>query len=153
MRDALEEEVVCGDHAESLLVQGDARAAMSALLADSERKVAGTIKLCYLDPPYNTGERFEPYDDRVDRAEWLTTLRDHLRAARRLLAPDGSLWLHLDDSEQHRARCVLDEIFGEESFVATIVWQKRTTRDNRKASVRCMTTSTCTRPQVRRRGR
>ena len=87
---------------------------MSALLADSERKVAGTIKLCYLDPPYNTGERFEPYDDRVDRAEWLTTLRDHLRAARQLLAPDGSLWLHLDDSEQHRARCVLDEIFGEE---------------------------------------
>lgn len=95
--------------------------------------MAGTAKLCYIDPPYNTGERFAYYSDRSGRAEWLTTLHDHLVAARRLLAPDGSLWLHLDDSEQHRARCVLDEVFGEDCFVATVVWQKRTTRDSRKA--------------------
>lgn len=98
-----------------------------------KQAMAGTVKLCYIDPPYNTGERFAHYSDRSDRAEWLTTLHDHLVAARQLLAPDGSLWLHLDDSEQHRARCVLDEVFGEECFIATIVWQKRTTRDNRKA--------------------
>jgi adenine-specific DNA-methyltransferase len=126
--------LVCGERADSLLVQGDAGLALAGLLAPAAgRTVAGTVKLCYVDPPYNTGERFEHYDDRSDRAQWLTRLRDHLRAARELLAPDGSLWLHLDDSEQHRARCVLDEVFGEDAFVATVVWQKRTTRDNRTA--------------------
>jgi adenine-specific DNA-methyltransferase len=64
---------------------------------------------------------------------WLTTLRDRLQQIRELLAPDGSVWVHLDDSEQHRARCVLDEVFGPDAFVATIVWQKRTSRDNRTA--------------------
>lgn len=127
-------QLVCGERAESLLIQGDAGEAMTELFAVSgDHSVAGSVKLCYIDPPYNTGERFEHYNDRSDRADWLSTLHDHLIAARQLLAPDGSLWLHLDDSEQHRARCVLDEVFGEEAFVATIVWQKRTTRDNRKA--------------------
>jgi adenine-specific DNA-methyltransferase len=126
--------VICGERAEGLLVQGDAGLALSELLAvTGEHAFAGKVKLCYIDPPYNTGENFEHYDDRSDRAKWLTNLRDHLLAARQLLSPDASLWLHLDDSEQHRARCVLDEVFGEEAFVATIIWQKRTSRDNRKA--------------------
>lgn len=126
--------LVCGENADSLLIQADAAVGLSELLAATgAHAVIGTVKLCYLDPPYNTGERFAHYDDRSDRSAWLTSLRDHLLLAREVLAPDGSLWLHLDDSEQHRARCVLDEVFGEEAFVATIVWQKRTTRDNRKA--------------------
>lgn len=127
-------QLVCGENPESLLIQGDAALALSELLnASGAHAVEGTVKLCYVDPPYNTGERFAHYNDRSDRAAWLTTLRDHLVLAKQLLSSDGSLWMHLDDSEQHRARCVLDEVFGEEAFVATIVWQKRTTRDNRKA--------------------
>ena len=130
----LRKELVCGEEETSLLVQGDAGVALSAFLGgDREQSLAGTVKLCYLDPPYNTGERFAHYDDRAKSADWLTNLRDHLVATRQMLAPDGSVWLHLDDSEQHRARCVLDEVFGPDSFVATVVWQKRTTRDNRKA--------------------
>jgi adenine-specific DNA-methyltransferase len=123
-----------GEKADSLLIHADAADALSELLAaNPTHSVVSTVKLCYLDPPYNTGERFVHYDDRSDRAAWLTTLRDHLLLAKQLLSPDGSLWLHLDDAEQHRARCLLDEVFGEAAFVATIVWQKRTTRDNRKA--------------------
>jgi len=128
------EQLVCGEAAENLLLQADAGQGLSELLtAKGGQSVAGTVKLCYLDPPYNTGERFTHYDDRMDSAAWLVNLREHLELAKQLLSPDGSLWLHLDDSEQHRARCVLDDVFGEEAFVATIVWQKRTTRDNRKA--------------------
>lgn len=123
-------QIVCGENADSLLIQGDAEIVLPELLAAQTERI---VKLCYLDPPYNTGERFAHYDDRADRAKWLTKLRNQLVLAKQLLSPDGSLWLHLDDSEQHRARCVLDEVFGEEAFVATIVWQKRTTRDNRKA--------------------
>jgi adenine-specific DNA-methyltransferase len=126
--------IVRGDRAESLLIQGDAGLAMTELLSARGHSCGpGTVKLCYIDPPYNRGERFEHYHDRAGRAAWLSTLREHLIRARQLLAPDGSLWLHLDDCEQHRARCVLDEVFGEDAFVATIVWQKRTTRDNRKS--------------------
>lgn len=127
-------QLIRGERAASLLIHGDASKGLDELLATTgDESLAGTVKLCYIDPPYNTGERFAHYNDRADRAEWLTRLHDHLVAARQLLAPDGSLWLHLDDSEQHRARCVLDEVFGEDCFVATIVWQKRTTRDNRKS--------------------
>lgn len=130
----LRQEFVHGEAPRSWLVKGDAGPAMAALLAGGiDRPIANAVKLCYLDPPYNTGERFEHYADRVKSSDWLTSLRDNLIEARQMLAPDGSVWLHLDDSEQHRARCVLDEVFGPESFVATVVWQKRTTRDNRKA--------------------
>jgi adenine-specific DNA-methyltransferase len=123
-----------GHQVESLLVQGTALAALTALLEETgQHCVVGKVKLCYLDPPYNTGARFEHYDDRTGSEQWLAELRAHLLAVRELLAPDGSVWLQLDDSEQHRARCVLDEVFGRDAFVATVVWQKRTTRDSRKA--------------------
>jgi len=49
------------------------------------------------------------------------------------LSDDGSVWVHLDDYEQHRARVVLDEVFGSANFVSTIIWQKVTGRDNRTA--------------------
>lgn len=127
-------QLVCGESPDSLLIQGDAGTVLAELLsATGEHAAAGKVKLCYIDPPYNTGERFAHYDDRLARGEWLSRLRAHLISARQLLAPDGSLWLHLDDSEQHRARCLLDEVFGEDAFVATIIWQKRTTRESRKA--------------------
>jgi len=124
-----------GDGSENLLVRGDALHALTSLLQlDAYRdRYAGKVRLCYLDPPFNTGETFEHYRDAVARSEWLAMLRDRLVRIRQLLAPDGSVWVHLDDSEQHRARCVLDEVFGPKAFVATVIWQKRTSRDNRKA--------------------
>lgn len=124
-----------GDGSENLLVRGDALHALTSLLQlDGYRdRYAGKVRLCYLDPPFNTGKTFEHYRDAVARSEWLAMLRDRLVRIRQLLAPDGSVWVHLDDSEQHRARCVLDEVFGPKAFVATVIWQKRTSRDNRKA--------------------
>lgn len=117
---------------ESLLIGADASDALAALAAP-ELGFLGNVNLCYLDPPFNTGERFEHYGDKLDRSMWLGVLREHLSLIKGLLAPNGSVWLHLDDSEQHRARCVLDEVFGADAFVGTIIWQKRTSRDSRKA--------------------
>jgi adenine-specific DNA-methyltransferase len=124
-----------GKPQENLLIRGDAGHALTSLLRLEELRVnyAGKVRLCYLDPPFNTGETFRHYDDGVERVAWLTMLRDRLLQIRELLAPDGSVWVHLDDSEQHRSRCILDEVFGAGAFVATIVWQKRTSRDNRTA--------------------
>jgi adenine-specific DNA-methyltransferase len=64
---------------------------------------------------------------------WLSMMRDRLAALKPLLREDASVWLHLDDSEVHRARVVMDEVFGTAAFVASVVWQKRTTRDSRAA--------------------
>ncbi|MBN1096433.1 site-specific DNA-methyltransferase [Blastococcus sp. TML/C7B] len=122
-----------GDEPErNLLVHGDALHALTSLtsLPDLAEAYVGKVKLVYIDPPFNTGETFAHYDDAVEHSVWLTMLRDRLNQIRRLLADDGSVWVHLDDVEQHRARCVLDEVFGAQNFVATVIWQKSHSRNN-----------------------
>jgi adenine-specific DNA-methyltransferase len=91
------------------------------------------VRLVYIDPPFNRGQGFAQYADSLTHSVWLTMLRDRLKAVKPLLGPTASVWVHLDDAEQHRARCVLDEVFGSSAFVTTIVWQTRTTRESRSA--------------------
>ena len=110
----------------NLLIQGDALHALTALtsLPSVKGDYVGKVKLCYIDPPFNTGQTFQHYDDSVEHSVWLTMLRDRLVQIKKLLSDDGSVWVHLDDAEQHRARSVLDEVFGAENFVATVIWEK-----------------------------
>ncbi len=93
----------------------------------------GGIRLVYIDPPFNTQVKFRQYCDTMTRSMWLSMMRDRLLALRPLLAADASVWVHLDDAEVHRARGIMDEIFGENAFVASVIWQKKTTRDSRAA--------------------
>lgn len=95
--------------------------------------VTGGIRLVYIDPPFNTQVNFRQYSDAMERSKWLSMMRDRLVALRSLLAEDGSIWVHLDDAEVHRARAVMDEVFGEKAFVASVIWQKKTSRDSRAA--------------------
>ena len=80
----------------------------------------GGAQLVYLDPPYNRGGRFDAYDDNMPRGDWLGSMERTLHVARGLLAVTGTCWVHLDDSEAHRVRCLLDEIFGVDAFIADI---------------------------------
>lgn len=123
------------DPQDNLLVQGDALHALTALTSIPEyaERYAGRVRQVVIDPPFNTGQVFDNYDDSLEHSVWLTMLRDRLEQVHKLLAPDGSVWLHCDDAEQHRARLVLDEVLGADAFVATILWQKRYSRDNRPA--------------------
>jgi adenine-specific DNA-methyltransferase len=91
------------------------------------------IRLVYVDPPFNTQVNFRQYNDTMTRSKWLSMMRDRLLALRPLLAADASVWVHLDDAEVHRARAVMDEVFGESAYVTSIVWQKKSTRDSRAA--------------------
>lgn len=116
----------------NMVVCGDGLDALDAMAADKVIK-PGTVRLVYIDPPFNTGHAFGDYADSLDSAMWLSLLRDRLAALIPYLAADASVWVHLDDSENHRARCVLDEVFGSDAFVTNIVWQKRTTRESRSA--------------------
>lgn len=111
------------------LIFGDNLLALKAL----EQEFAGRVKCVFIDPPYNTGSAFEHYEDGLEHSIWLGLMRDRLEIIRRLLADDGSLWITIDDNEAHYLKVVLDEIFGRNAFIANIVWQKRTSRENRAA--------------------
>lgn len=80
----------------------------------------GATQLVYLDPPYNRGGSFDGYHDNMPRHEWLGYIETRLRVARDLLADTGTVWVHLDDAEAHRVRCVLDEVFGVDAFIADL---------------------------------
>ena len=112
--------------ADNLLIRGDALNALTSLarIPEFQREYLGKVKLAYLDPPFNTQQAFEQYDDALEHSVWLTMMRDRLVQIKRLLREDGSVWVHLDDWEAPYARVVLDEVFGRENFVATLIWQK-----------------------------
>lgn len=118
---------------DNLLILGESGDVLEALtrvpeLAD---KYVGQVKCVYIDPPFNTAQTFANYEDNLEHSIWLTMMRDRLIHLRQLLSDDGSIWVHLDDVENHRMRVLMDEVFGAGNFVATIAWQKRTTRENR----------------------
>lgn len=122
-------------YAANLLFTGDSLDVLRILCEMPEYRsiYRGKVKLVYIDPPFNTGQAFEHYDDWMEHSTWLSFMRERLLLIRDLLAPDGSVWVHLDDAEQHRMRCLMDEVFGGAGFVATVVWQKKYSRDNRPA--------------------
>lgn len=91
----------------------------------------GTVRLALVDPPYNTTSLFHHYSDRTSSNAWIDERRAHAKHIQALLTADGSLWMHLDDSEMHYAKVMLDEIFGRKNYVGTIVWQKSLSRENR----------------------
>ena len=111
---------------ENLLIRGDALHGLRALneLPEFATEHVGRVRVVYIDPPFNTGQAFADYDDALEHSVWLTMLRDRLNQIKPLLAPDGTVWVHLDDTEVHRARSVLDEVFGADRHVATVIWEK-----------------------------
>lgn len=116
----------------NVIAIGDGLDVLEALKAQSNA-LKGGIRLVYIDPPFNTQVNFRQYKDTMQRSMWLSMIRDRLLALRPLLADDASVWVHLDDTEVHRARAIMDEVFGEGAFVASVIWQKKTTRDSRAA--------------------
>lgn len=129
-----------GKESENLIIHGDNLHALKALLP----RYGGRVDCVFIDPPYNTGNENWNYSDNVNNEimrEWFTAnpvnkedLLRHdkwccmmypgLKLLHELLSDNGSFWITLDDNEIHRARMILDEIFGEENFVATVIWQK-----------------------------
>lgn len=109
------------------LVLGDAEAA----LAQWATEFSGLVELALLDPPYNTRSKFHHYTDQASHEDWLRERQEHVEGVLRLLSPTGSLWMHLDDSEMHYAKVMLDQVFGRANFVGTVVWQKTLSRENR----------------------
>jgi adenine-specific DNA-methyltransferase len=112
---------------DNMLIQGDNLEALKALLP----YYAGQVKCIYIDPPYNTKSAFEHYDDNLEHSIWLSTIYPRLELLRQLLHEEGSIWISIDDNEEPYLKVILDELFQRKSFVATVVWQKRTSPDAR----------------------
>lgn len=100
----------------NMLIHGDNLIALQALLQD----YAGKIKCIYIDPPYNTGNAFEFYDDDVEHSIWLSLMRNRLILLRELLADEGSIWIQIDDEEQAYLKVLCDEVFGRRNFINMI---------------------------------
>lgn len=113
---------------DNLLIRGDALHGLSSLasLPEFRDEYVGKVRLCYIDPPFNSARAFEQYDDALQHSVWLTMLRDRLTQINKLLADDGVVWLHLDNSEVHRARMVMDEVFGADNYRNTVIWRRTT---------------------------
>lgn len=111
---------------DNLLIRGDSLNALNSLLNLPEfaAEYAGKVKLVYIDPPFNTQQAFEHYDDALEHSVWLTMMRDRLRVIKSLLSEDGSVWVHCDDSEQAYLKAMMDEVFTRDCFVAAIAWEK-----------------------------
>jgi len=151
------EESVDWETTQNLMIEGDNLEVLKLL----QKSYAGKVKLIYIDPPYNTGNDFvypDSFQDSIENyleltgqaeggrrnssnveasgrfhTDWLNMVYPRLRLARDLLSQAGSIFISIDDREAPRLRSVMDEIFGEENFVACCVWQKRYSRENRGA--------------------
>ena len=124
---------------DNLIVEGDNLASLKALLPTYH----GKVKCIYIDPPYNTGNEGWAYNDNVnspmmqdwlgkvvDRDDltrhdkWCCMMLPRLKLLRELLRDDGAIFVSIDDNEVHHLRALMDEVFGEENFVATVIWEK-----------------------------
>ena len=122
---------------DNLIIHGDNLHALKALLP----RYAGRVKCVYIDPPYNTGNEGWVYNDQVNgplmrqwltengpvdgedlerHEKWLCMMWPRLHLLRELLSDDGVIFVSIDDNEQHHLRMLMDEIFGEEHFFASL---------------------------------
>ena len=105
---------------QNMLIHGDNLLALKAL----EQMYAGQIKCIYIDPPFNTGQAFEHYDDNLEHSIWLNLMYQRFKHLYKLLEANGLFWIHLDDIEVHYCKVVLDEIFSRQNFVAHITYER-----------------------------
>lgn len=106
---------------DNLLIKGNNLLGLSSLLEVYE----GKVKLIYIDPPYNTrgaDDTFR-YNDAFNHSTWLTFMKNRLELAKRLLAPDGAIYVQLDYNEVHYCKVLMDEIFGRTNFQREIIWR------------------------------
>jgi len=153
------EDSVDWDTTQNLMIEGDNLEVLKLL----QKSYAGKVKLIYIDPPYNTGKDFVYPDNFQDsvrnyleltgqmeggrkissnteasgrfHTDWLNMMYPRLKLARGLLKQDGAIFISCDEGEQSRLRLAMDDIFGQENFIADMVWAAGRKNDSRLISV------------------
>jgi adenine-specific DNA-methyltransferase len=102
------------------LIFGDNLIALKSL----EQEFTGKIKCIYVDPPFNTQQAFEHYDDSLEHSLWLQLMRDRIEILHSLLSSNGSLFVHIDDNELGYLIALIDEIFGRRNRISVITFKQ-----------------------------
>jgi len=102
---------------DNMLIHGDNLITLKSL----EGSFSNKIKCVYIDPPYNTGSAFEYYDDNLEHSIWLSLMQQRLISLRNLLREDGLIFVQIDDNEQAYLKVLMDEVFGRNNYINTIV--------------------------------
>ena len=134
---------------DNIYIEGDNLEVLKLL----QRGYAGKVKMIYIDPPYNTGHDFvykDKFGDTIENykeqaglagqsnadtsgryhSDWCSMMYPRLKLARELLSEDGVIFISIDDNEDRNLRIICDEVFGENNFLASFVWEKKYTRAN-----------------------
>ncbi len=106
---------------ENLIIKGNNLIALYSL----QQQFYKSIKLIYIDPPYNTGNDSFQYNDNFSHATWLTFMKNRLEIARELLRDDGVIMVSIDENEQAYLKVLMDEIFGRNNFITNFIWQTK----------------------------
>jgi len=109
------------DKTDGLLIHGENFQALNLL----REKYAEAVDCVYIDPPYNTGNRDFLYKDNYRHSSWISMMADRAELARDLMPQDSALFTNVDDNEQDNLQKMLNQVFGEENFVADLIWQKK----------------------------
>ncbi len=110
-------ELSYGDkNTENMIIHGDNLLALKAL----EQDYTGKVKCIYIDPPYNTGNAFEHYDDGLEHSIWLSLMKQRLKILKKLLTKDGFICCHIDDSEGQYLKVLMDEVFERSNYLSTL---------------------------------
>jgi adenine-specific DNA-methyltransferase len=134
---------------ENMIIKGDNLLALKSLLP----YYASSVKMIYIDPPYNTGNTSWVYNDNMDSLlikkwlndtvnaddlsrsdKWLCMMYPRLKLLRELLKDDGVIFISIDDAEVAHLRMICDEIFGKDNFIGNIGWESKTKTQNTKDS-------------------
>ena len=136
-----------GDNSQNLIMHGDNLEALKALMP----YYVGKIRCIYIDPPYNTGNEKWVYNDKVNSPKikrwigkvvgnesedlsrhdkWLCMMYPRLKMLKDLLNKNGLIFVNIDDNEHCNLKQIMDEIFGEENFITTFIWKKKSTSTN-----------------------
>jgi len=131
------EQVTDTDIFDNILIHGDNLLALKAL----EQEFVGQVNCIYIDPPFNTGQAFENYDDGVEHSLWLSLMRDRLGLLKSLLSDNGTIFIHIDDNEIGYLIALADEIFGRSNRRYIITFKQGSATGHKAINPGCVNTT------------
>lgn len=126
-----------GEDSNNMLIHGDNLLALKSLQQD----YTNSIKCIYIDPPFNTGQAFEFYDDNLEHSIWLNLMKPRLEMLRNLLSADGTLFVHIDDDNLGYLQVLLDGIFGKNNRLYIITFKQGSATGHKAINPGCVTTT------------
>ncbi|MGG1518477.1 site-specific DNA-methyltransferase [Paenibacillus oryzisoli] len=126
-----------GTNPANILIHGDNLLALKAI----EQEYSGKIQCVYIDPPFNTQQAFEYYDDGLEHSIWLSMMKSRLQLIHKLLHESGSLFIHIDDNELGYLIAITDEIFGRKNRISVITFKQSSVSGPKAVNPGLVTTS------------